>query len=112
MVKKMSIQKAIDTLPFSQKRASEPIVKVLKTALAIAKERGFSPDEVKILEIQVGEGPRLKKGIPVSRGRWHPIVKKMSHIRIVLEVKDREKKVEKPAKEGEPAKKIEKKGKK
>jgi large subunit ribosomal protein L22 len=89
MIKKMSPQRAIDTLPFSQKRAAEPVIKVLKTALAIAKERGYSPEEVTIKEIQVGEGPRLKRGMPVSRGRWHPIVKKMSHIRVTLEVKDK-----------------------
>jgi len=110
MIKKMSIQRAIDSLPFSQKRASEPVVKVLKTALAIAKERGFSPDEVKIAEIQVGEGPRLKRGIQVSRGRWHPIVKKMSHIRVVLETtKSEARSTKTETKEGkkEPKPKIE-----
>jgi large subunit ribosomal protein L22 len=116
MIKKMSPQRAIDSLPFSQKRAAEPLIKVLKTALAIAKEKGYSPEEVTIKEIQVGEGPRLKRGIPVSRGRWHPIVKKMSHIRITIEVKDKEKKEvkvskeEKTAKEDKKVKAVAKKG--
>jgi large subunit ribosomal protein L22 len=111
MVKKLSPQRAIEVLPFSQKRAADPVLKVLKTAMAIAKERGFSPEEVKIKEIQVGEGPRLKRGIAVSRGRWHPIVKKMSHIRVTLEVKDKvkESKVEDKAVETKDLKKAVKK---
>ena len=31
---------------------------------------------------------QLKRGRPVSRGRWHPYKKRMSHIRVVLYVKD------------------------
>ena len=36
-------------------------------------------------EIQINEGPRLKRGKPVARGLWHSRKKRMSHIRIILE---------------------------
>jgi len=78
--------KAIEVLPFTGKRAAEPIVKVIKTAIANAVQKGVSTDDLKFKEIRVSEGPRLKRGRPVSRGRWHPFKRRMSHIRVVLEV--------------------------
>lgn len=84
MIKKMTPIKAIDTLPFIGRKASEPLAKTIKGAVAQAKERGFSESELTFKEIQITEGPRLKRGTQVSRGRWHPIVKKMCHIRVVL----------------------------
>jgi large subunit ribosomal protein L22 len=107
MIKKLSPQKAIETLPFVNKRASKPLLKVISTALAQAKEKGVAEDKVFIKEIQINEGPRLKRGMPVSRGRWHPIVKRMSHIRVVLGVKE-EKKVEEVKKPTETKKTVKK----
>ena len=59
VLRKLSVQKAIDLLPFIKKRGSNLILKVIK----------------------------LKRGQPVSRGRWHPIKKRMSHIKIILMTK-------------------------
>lgn len=76
---------ALEVLPHVGKRAAKPLEKVIKTALANAKVKGISETDLVFKEIQIGEGPRLKRGRPVSRGRWHPILKRMSHIRVVLE---------------------------
>lgn len=84
VIKKLKVSEAIDKLPFIQKRAAEPLVKLIKSAIANAKNKGVSEDDLVFKEIQVGEGPRLKRGMPVSRGMWHPITKRMSHIRVVL----------------------------
>ena len=84
----MSPNEAIEKLPFTGKRAADPLIKVIKTAIANAKDRQIPTNELTIKEIQIGEGPRLKRGRPVSRGRWHPYQRKMSHIRVVLETKD------------------------
>ncbi len=84
-VRKLSPNEAVTVLPFMEKRAAEPLEKAIKTALANAKVHGLNGDELVFKEIQIGEGPRLKRGRPVSRGRWHPYKKRMSHIRIVLE---------------------------
>ncbi len=84
MAKKLTPQVAVETLPFVGKRASEPLIKVIKSAIATAKAKGISETDLIFKEIQIGEGPRLKRGRPVSRGQWHPIKKRMSHIRVVL----------------------------
>ena len=87
VVKKMRPVEAIAKLPFVGKKAAEPLIKVIKQALANARSKGLSEGDLFFKEIQVGEGPRLKRGNPVSRGQWHPIKKRMSHIRVVLEVR-------------------------
>lgn len=112
-VKKLRPAKAVEVLPFVAKRGSIYLEKVIKTAIANAVQKGVSADELYFKEIQVSEGPRLKRGTPVSKGRWHPIKKRMSHIRVVLETKEKEavKKVEKAevkeAKTEEAVKKVE-----
>ena len=83
-IRGMKPQKAVEILPFVGKRASEPLVKVIKTAIANAKVKNVSQENLEFKEIQINEGPRLKRGRPVSRGRWHPYKRRMSHIRVVL----------------------------
>lgn len=89
LVKNMTPTQAVLTLPLIRKRASNPLKKVIQSAIANAKDRGISEDTLVIKEIQINEGPRLKRGMPVARGRWHPLVKKMSHIRVILESKEK-----------------------
>src|SRR3972149_9754249 len=85
--RKMSPEAAIERLPFLGKRGADPIISVIKTAIANAKVKGISNSELIFKELQINEGPRLKRGRPVSRGRWHPYKRRMSHIRVVLETK-------------------------
>jgi len=94
-IRKLSVQKAIDMLPFIKKGGSELLLKVIKSAVANALQKGVGVTELKFKEIQIGEGPRLKRGQPVSRGRWHPIKKRMSHIKVILETIKKEQVVEK-----------------
>lgn len=84
LVKKMKPADAVERLPFIHKRAQEPLVKVIKSAIANAKQKGVTEADLIFKEIQIGEGPRLKRGRPISRGQWHPIKRRMSHIRVVL----------------------------
>lgn len=84
MARKLKPAVAIETLPFTGKIASEPLIKVIKSAIATAKAKGINEADLIFKEIQIGEGPRLKRGRPVSRGQWHPIKKRMAHIRVVL----------------------------
>lgn len=84
IAKGFSPTEAVQKLPFIGKRAAEPITKTIKAAIANAKNKGLSEDDLIFKEIQINEGPRLKRGRPVSRGMWHPIAKRMSHIRVVL----------------------------
>ncbi len=87
MIKKLTPIRAVEILPFIDKNASEPLRKVIQTAIANAKDRGIADKDLIFKEIRIGEGPRLKRGRAISRGRWHPIKKRMSHIRVVLATK-------------------------
>lgn len=84
LIKKMKPTDAVEKLPFVQKRAGEAVAKVIKSAIANAKAQGVGEMELVFKEIQIGEGPRLKRGRAASRGRWHPFKRRMSHIRVVL----------------------------
>jgi len=108
MIKKLKPSFAVEALPLVGKRAAEPLRKVIMQAIANAKAKGLAEADLVFKEIQVGEGPRLKRGRPVSRGQWHPIKKRMSHIRVVLETphselktEDKKTKTEKLSKKGE-----------
>jgi len=81
----MTPTEAAEKLGLITKAASEVLGKTIAAAIANAKVKGADEKGLKFASIQVGEGPRLKRGMAVSRGRWHAIVKKMSHLTIVLE---------------------------
>jgi large subunit ribosomal protein L22 len=84
VIKKMKPSEAVAKLPFVQKRAGAEIAKVIKSAIASAKAQGVGETDLIFKEIQIGEGPRLKRGKAVSRGMWHPFKKRMAHIRVIL----------------------------
>jgi len=107
-IKKMVPTEAVEKLGLINKAASEVVRKTIAAAIANAKVKGADEKNLKFASIAVGEGPRLKRGMAVSRGRWHPIVKKMSHLTIVLETKKEEIKKEQVKKEVKKSKKIKK----
>jgi large subunit ribosomal protein L22 len=90
VIKKMKPAEAVEKLPFVQKRAGIEVSKVIKSAIASAKNAGISDTDLVFKEIQVGEGPRLKRGRAASRGMWHPFKRRMSHIRVVLTTKNKQ----------------------
>ena len=99
LVKNLSPSQAVEVLPNVGKRAAGPLNKVIKTAIANAKDRKIDASHLIFKEIQINEGPRLKRFRAGARGRVKPYKKRMSHIRVVLTIK-----------EPEPKKKTRKKG--
>lgn len=87
MIKDLSPSQAIEVLPHVGKRAALPLAKVIKTAIANAKEKGVSEADLVFKEIQINDGPRLKRWRAGARGRVKPYQRKMSHIRVVLRAK-------------------------
>jgi large subunit ribosomal protein L22 len=107
VARKMKPIDAIEKLPFIGKKAAEPIILVIKSAIANAKNKGIDNASLIFKELQINEGPRLKRGRPVSRGRWHPYKRRMSHIRVILETKElANEKTEKPEKEEQEKNKL------
>jgi len=92
-IKSFSPQEAIEKLMFVNKRAAKPVVKVIQSAIANAKNN-FKLDEtsLKFKEIQVNEGPTLKRSRAISRGRSHQIMKRTSHIKVILKTKKKKQK--------------------
>ena len=82
---------AIYNLKYSTKRASTPILKLLNSAMANAKQKDASltEDKMEIKEIRVDEGVKLKRFRAGSRGIAKPINKKTSHIHIVIAEKEK-----------------------
>ena len=77
---------ALNTLALTPRKAARLIEKLLKSAVANARERGgrANLDTLTVSDIQVGPGPTLKRWLPRARGRATPIHKRTSHISIVL----------------------------
>ena len=90
LIKKLRPVDAVEKLPFASRRAAGDLAKVIKSAIANARVQGVSDMDLIFKEIQIGEGPRLKRGNAASRGRWHPFKHRMSHIRVVLTTKAQE----------------------
>jgi len=87
-VKNMDISEMIDVLKFTNKKSALVLAKVLKQARANAKQKEFDIKKWKIKAIQVLKGPTYKRWRAVSRGRAHSIMKRTSHLRVVLKLKE------------------------
>ena len=85
LVRGMPVEEAEVVLEHTQRRASEPILKTLRSAVANA-EHNFALDreELFITEAFADEGPTYKRYRPRARGRATRINKRTSHITIVV----------------------------
>ena len=86
IVRGMPVNKALDTLKFTPKKAAEILYQVILSARSNA-ENNFKqdPETLIIKEIIVNEGTTYKRFQPVSRGRAHPILKRTTHITVKVE---------------------------
>jgi large subunit ribosomal protein L22 len=86
LVRDLPINSALDQLRFNNKKATAPISKLLKTALADA-EHNFNLDSanLKIKEIKADEGATMKRWMPRAFGRATQIRKRTCHISLILE---------------------------
>lgn len=76
---------ALDILQFTLKKGGEPVRKLLDSAIANAVENhNMDPDQLFVDSVYVDEGPTLKRWRPRAMGRATPIMKRTSHITLVL----------------------------
>jgi large subunit ribosomal protein L22 len=89
LIRDMPAQEALSVLKFAPQAASEPIAKVLASAIANA-EHNFSldPESLIITRAYVDEGPTMKRFRPRAQGRAYRIRKRTSHITIEVESVD------------------------
>lgn len=82
-VRDMPVERALDMLEFSTKKAAQVVRKVLESAVANAEHNeGADIDELKISTIMVDEGPTMKRMKPRARGSADRILKRTSHVTI------------------------------
>ncbi len=77
---------ALNFLRFIPNRAAGYISKALASAVANAvNNHGLTPDNLKLVEARIDEGPRMKRMQPRAQGRAYAILKRMSHITVIVE---------------------------
>ena len=88
-VRGKSVVEAVAILENTPKSASEPLIKLLNSAAANAENgKGLAKDELFVAEIRADAGPIYKRYQPVSKGRAHSIMKRTSHLTVVLDKKE------------------------
>lgn len=86
VVRGLGPQEAIRQLEIIRKNAALPLAKVIKQAIANASNNlQINQNSLQISSIEINEGPTFKRWQAVSRGRAHSILKRTSHIKVVLE---------------------------
>ena len=86
MVRGLNVNTALDALQFSPQRTAGLLRAVIQSALANAGQaQGVNLNKLVLAQAYVNEGPRIKRGRPVARGRHHRIIKCTSHIHVVLD---------------------------
>jgi large subunit ribosomal protein L22 len=84
-VRGLPVERALELLTFSPRKAAKIVRKVLESAIANAEHNeGADVDELKIATICVDEGPTMKRWRPRAKGRANQILKRTSHIKITV----------------------------
>ena len=87
LIKGKTVAHALDMLGVTTKRASDPLIKLIQSALANAKDRGVSTEGLYIKECSVNQGLTMKRMMPGARGTGFAIRKKTSHVKLILDTK-------------------------
>lgn len=84
-VRGLDAEQAEELLTFSTKKAAHLVKKVLLSAMANAEHNeGADIDELRIDEIYVDEGPTMKRGRARAKGQGTQILKRRSHITVIV----------------------------
>lgn len=82
-IRGLPVEKALNTLEFSPKKAARIIKKVLESAIANAEHNeGADIDELKVSTIYVDEAATAKRMRPRAKGRGDRILKRNSHVTV------------------------------
>ena len=84
-VRGLPVDRALEILAYSPKSAAVLVKKVLESAIANAEHNeGADIDELKVAKVFVDEGPTMKRIRPRAKGRADRILKRTSHITVVV----------------------------
>jgi large subunit ribosomal protein L22 len=86
LIRDMPAEEALSVLKFAPQAASEPVAKVLASAVANAEHNfQLDPESLVVSRAYVDEGPTLKRFRPRAQGRAYRIRKRTCHITIEVE---------------------------
>jgi len=89
LIRGQKVERAQTTLQFTPKLGARIVQKVLKSAVANALQQGKTRvEDLYVKEAVVGAGPTLKRWLPRAQGRATPLLKRMSHVSIVVASKE------------------------
>ena len=89
LIRNQPADKAMAILKYTPKAACEPLMKLLKSAIANAENNNnMDVSKLYVAECSVSQGPTLKRIRPRAQGRAFRINKKTSHITLVLKEMD------------------------
>ena len=93
MVRDCDVNEAIFRLESTVKKGNEPIRKLIESAMANAENNfDLNIEDLRVADIQVGEGITMKRWTPRAYGRATPILKRSSHVYLTLEADEGAKK--------------------
>ena len=85
MVRGKKVEEALTILRFTPSPLARVVAKVVKSASANAENNfQMDPADLKVVSIYVDEAKPMKRFRPVSRGRAHHIIKRSSHITVIV----------------------------
>jgi len=85
MVRGKKVDEALTILKFTPTPTARVVAKVIKSAAANAENNfQMSPSDLKIVNILADEAQTLKRFRPQARGRANPILKRSSHITVIV----------------------------
>jgi large subunit ribosomal protein L22 len=89
LIRGRAVEEALNILMFTEKRASDPMAKLLKSAVANADSKGeVDIDKLFIKTVHVDEGPTWRRWLPRAMGRATRIRKRTSHVTLILGEKE------------------------
>ena len=84
-VRGLPVDRALEWLQYSTRKAAKPVRKVLEAAIANAEHNsGADVDELRVGRIEINGGPTLKRFHARAKGRGAQILKRTSHIVITV----------------------------
>ena len=87
-IRGLPVEKAINILSFSPKKAAVLMKQVLNSAIANAENNdGADIDELYVSSVMIDEGATMKRMSPRAKGRGNRILKRTSHITVVVDEK-------------------------
>lgn len=85
LIRGLEAQEAMGQLVYANTKAGHLLAKTLKSAMANAEmELDARPEELRVSEVLINEGPRMKRAKPRNKGGKHPIIKRTSHLTVVV----------------------------